>query len=84
MVTVIRADGLRCIIYTDDHPPAHVHVFGDGQTKINLIGPTGGPELVFAHGASKAEVRRAMRLVEARQADLVRHWERIHERSVRQ
>ena len=31
MVTIYRAHGLRVIIFTDDHEPAHVHVFGDGQ-----------------------------------------------------
>jgi hypothetical protein len=44
MVIIYRAHGLR--IFTDDHEPAHVHVFGDGQAKINLIGPDGFPALV--------------------------------------
>ena len=35
MVTVLRAGGLRVVIFVDDHEPAHVHVFGDGQAKIN-------------------------------------------------
>jgi len=39
MVTVFGAHGLRVIIFVNDHPPAHVHVFGDGQAKINLRGP---------------------------------------------
>jgi hypothetical protein len=47
MVTVLRADGLRVIIYVNDHPPAHVHVFGDGEAKINLIGTQGAPDLVW-------------------------------------
>ncbi len=36
MVTVLRADGLRVVIYTNDHLPAHVHVYGDGEAKIGL------------------------------------------------
>ena len=35
MVTVLRIDGLRIVIYVNDHQPAHVHVFGDGEAKIN-------------------------------------------------
>ncbi len=35
MVTIYRANGLSVVIFTDDHEPAHVHVFGDGQVKIN-------------------------------------------------
>jgi len=46
MVTVFRACGLRVIIFVDDHMPAHVHVFGDGQAKINLSGAGGVPELI--------------------------------------
>jgi hypothetical protein len=48
MVTVLRADGLRVVIYVNDHLPAHVHVFGGGEAKINLIGTQGGPDLVWA------------------------------------
>ena len=46
MVTVYRSQGLRAVIFLDDHEPAHVHVFGDGQAKINLLGKEGKPELV--------------------------------------
>lgn len=78
MVTIYRAHGLRVIIYTDDHEPAHVHVFGDGHAKINLTGPDDGPELVWAEDMKRSEMRRAMALVtEHRQAFLAR-WREIH------
>jgi hypothetical protein len=44
MVTVLRAEGLRAVIFVDDHHPAHVHVFGDGQAKINLAGAGETPD----------------------------------------
>ena len=50
MVTIYRAHGLRIVIFTDDHEPAHVHVFGDGEAKINLIGAGGDPESSDADG----------------------------------
>jgi hypothetical protein len=48
MVTVLRAHGLRVVIFTNDHDPAQVHVFGDGKAKINLLGADGLPTLIRA------------------------------------
>ena len=78
MVTIYRAHGLRIVIFTDDHEPAHVHVFGDGHAKINLIGPEGGPELIWAEGMKRNEVRRAMDVVIERHADFLARWREIH------
>lgn len=80
MVTVLRAEGLRVVIFVDDHRPAHVHVFGDGQAKINLAGSGGTPELVWADRMTRGEVRRAMRIVAEAQAVLLSRWENIHGR----
>ena len=65
MVTVLRAHGLRVVIHANDHRPAHVHVFGDGEAKIDLLGG-GAPGLVWADGMTHGEVRRAMRLAPLR------------------
>lgn len=81
MVTVLRADGLRVVIYTNDHLPAHVHVYGDGEAKIDLFGPNGGPSLIWADGMTRGEVRRAMRVVAGQCAFLLQRWEDIHGRA---
>ncbi|PRD43142.1 DUF4160 domain-containing protein [Phyllobacterium phragmitis] len=78
MVTIYRAYGLRIVIFTDDHEPAHVHVFGDGHAKVNLIGADGGPELIWAEGMKRNEVRRAMNVVAEQQADFLARWRDIH------
>ena len=78
MVTVHRAHGLRIVIFVDDHEPAHVHVFGDGEAKINLAGGGGEPELVFAIGMTRADIRRAMSVVKEQQVDLLKRWSEIH------
>ena len=78
MVTIHRAHGLRVIIFTDDHEPAHVHVFGDGQAKINLIGPEGGPTLVWVEGMKANELRRAVQLVRDQQEQFLARWREIH------
>lgn len=42
MPTVLRIDGLRVVIYPNDHPPAHVHVVGaDVKTSFLLNCPDG-------------------------------------------
>ena len=81
MVTVLRANGLRVVIYLNDHLPAHVHVLGDGEAKINLIGFQGGPELVWVDNMTRSEVRRSMRIVAEQRAFLLQRWEDIHGRA---
>ncbi len=78
MVTVHRAHGLRVVIFVDDHAPAHVHVFGDGEAKINLLGADDAPEMLSAAGMSRADLRRAMRIVKEQQAYLLERWSEIH------
>ena len=77
---MLRAQGLRVVIYINDHDPAHVHVFGDGEAKINLSGDGGLPMLIWADGMSRGEVRRALRLVAEQHAFLLARWEDIHGR----
>lgn len=78
---MLRARGLRVVIFANDHLPAHVHVFGDGEAKINLRGTDGLPDLVWADTMSRGEVRRAMRIVIEQQAFLLARWEEIHGRA---
>jgi hypothetical protein len=83
MVTVLRVDGLRVVIYVNDHQPAHVHVFGDGEAKINLLGAEHTPDLVWADKMTRGEVRRAIRIVIEHQEFLLQRWEDIHGRTDR-
>ena len=80
MVTVLRVQGLRVVIFANDHQPAHVHVFGNGEAKINLRGTGGTPDLVWAEKMSRGEIRRAMQIVTEEQALLLARWENIHGR----
>ncbi|HEY9567182.1 MAG TPA: DUF4160 domain-containing protein [Thalassobaculum sp.] len=78
MVTIHRAYGLRVVIFTDDHEPAHVHVFGDGHAKISLAGTDGEPELVWVEDMKRNEVRRAMAVVIEHKAAFLARWRDIH------
>lgn len=78
MVTVHRAHGLSFVIFVDDHEPAHVHVFGDGQAKINLLGAKGAPALAWVDGMKRSDVRRAMKIAVERRDQLLARWRKIH------
>ena len=78
MVVVHRAHGFRFVIYTADHEPAHVHITGTGQAKINLLGPDGDPEIVSSVGIKRSDLRRLVAEVRAHRNHFLQEWERIH------
>ena len=78
MVTIHREFGLRFTILTDDHEPAHVHIYGDGEAKVIICGAEGLPELVYAIGFKANERRRAMDVVLEQQAAFLAKWDEIH------
>lgn len=78
MVVVHRAFGFRFVIYTADHEPAHIHITGAGQAKINLLGPGGEPEIVSSVGIKRSDLRRLVAEVKERRDHFLQEWERIH------
>jgi hypothetical protein len=78
MVVIHRAHGFRFVIYTADHEPAHVHLTGAGQAKINLLGADDAPELVFSIGIKRSDMRRLLAEIVKHRDEFLREWERIH------
>lgn len=79
MVTVHRESGFRLAVYTNDHEPAHVHVIKDGEVIVDLIGVDGQPEVRDAYGTTKADVRKALRIVTEQREYLLRKWQEIQD-----
>jgi hypothetical protein len=76
MPTVHRAFGLRFVIFTNDHDPPHVHVFGPrAEARIGL-GPL---PLLWSKGFRASELRRIMAEVAEEQDRLMEAWDRIHD-----
>ncbi len=79
MPTVLRFEGLRVVIYPNDHRPAHVHVIGRGcEAVFNLNCPRGEAEIRENYGFSRREVRRIRAVLTDHQAGLCEAWENIH------
>ena len=78
MVTVHRAFGYRFMMFTNDHSPPHVHVFGpQGEAKIVLAGP-GDPFPERVAGIGRGDLRRILKETHARRDALLLEWTRIH------
>jgi Domain of unknown function (DUF4160) len=78
MVVVHRARGLRFVIFIDDHEPAHVHVQGDGEARIAIVGADGDPVMLSSTGMKASVKRRAMDEVRTNRERLLAEWRRIH------
>jgi hypothetical protein len=75
MPTILRIEGLRVVIYPNDHPPAHVHVIGpDWEVVINLVGLQ-VREIVFG---DERDARRALQIVSDNRHALLNAWRTIH------
>jgi hypothetical protein len=81
-----RQNGLTVYIYTNDHIPAHVHVFpgrkgsrNQSGIKINLGSEDQAPSLVkIDRGISNRDIKNALRLVAENQEFFLQEWNRIH------
>jgi hypothetical protein len=79
MPTVLRQDGFEVMIFTHDHPPAHVHVFkAGGEAIINLGDEKTRPWTRENNRMSQKDEKRALAIVSAHQNMLLREWRNIH------
>ena len=79
MPTVLRFEGLRVVIYPNDHRPAHVHVIGRGcEAVFNLNCPAGPVAVRENYGFSRRFIRRIGTALMSHQAALCEAWEGIH------
>jgi hypothetical protein len=75
MPTILRSGSFQFIVFTSDHPPAHVHVRGSGHlAKIRL-----DPVTVERDGGfSAGELRRILDIVEQNQDQLLAEWDKYY------
>ena len=68
---------MRFVIHTNDHEPAHVHVFGDGEMKIVSAADDGHPLAIWSIGLKQSDRRNAMDVVLERQVEFLARWREI-------
>ena len=79
MPTVLRLDGLRVVIYPNDHRPAHVHVIGAGGEAVFVLNcPDGPPELRESYGFSRKDVGNIAGNLAQHLSSLCPRWREIH------
>ena len=79
MPTVFAFEGLRVMVYPNDHRPAHVHVMGRGcEALFNLNCPAGPVRVRENYGFSRREIRHIAAVLVDRLVELCRAWEQIH------
>lgn len=78
MVVVHREYGFRFVILMGDHEPPHVHIYGDGEMKVTIIGADGRPEIVSKTGFKANDRRRVMDVMLERQAEFSARWREIN------
>ena len=79
MPAVFRFDGLRVVIYPNDHRPAHVHVIGAGHEAVFDLNCRAGPvDLRENYGFSRRESKHITEVLTNYLVELCQAWERIH------
>ena len=81
MPTALRFDGLRVVIYPNDHRPAHVHVIGHGKEAVlDLNCPLRPPGIRENYRFSNRELNSIFTFLITSIAELCHAWKQIHDR----
>ncbi len=65
---------MRFVVYTADHEPPHVHVYGDGEARIDIE----TLKVLTQGGLSDRDVRRAVEVIADNQPLFLRTWRKFH------
>ena len=79
MPTVLRFNGLRVVIYPNDHRPAHVHIIGPDREAVFILNAPDGPvALRESVGFRLAEIQRIEKVLNGHLNELQAAWDRNH------
>ena len=75
MPTVLKQDGYQFIIFTKDHPPAHVHVKRAENAARVRLEPV---EIMDSIGFNTRELSRILTITQENQQDFLAVWDSLH------
>jgi len=79
MSTILSIFGLRVVIYSNDHRPAHVHVIGKGfEAVFRLNCFEGPPELRENYGFPRKDLEKIANELARKLVALCDEWRRVH------
>ncbi len=80
----LRFDGIRFIVYSNDHPPRHVHGFlAETEAIVDLLKDGSialalRPDAIRPSGAKRSDVKKILNSAAAHFDELIVLWESIH------
>ncbi|MDQ2731696.1 MAG: DUF4160 domain-containing protein [Armatimonadota bacterium] len=77
MAKILDADGVRLMIWSNDHEPAHVHIYHGGE---RIIIEMSKPFRVVESYMKRSTARRAIRLAEQHHDEIIQAWRVIDEK----
>lgn len=80
MASIFSENGYKGRIWSNDHPPPHIHVFHDNKEVVIGLGcDTEKPYIYDARTMPARFAKKALELVEKHQVAALKKWEEIHE-----
>ena len=78
MPTLFRHGEYRVVIFTNDHPPPHVHVVNDGYATIAVGTNIHSVRILEARGIPRPVVRAIIATIIDRRLMVYSAWKHIH------
>ena len=81
MPTVLTVRNIRVVIYTNDHPPPHVHAVHGNEchARFALNCPDGPPDLLDSTGFKATDINELGDAIDTDLTRLCRIWRDIHD-----
>ncbi|MCC6196483.1 MAG: DUF4160 domain-containing protein [Burkholderiales bacterium] len=78
MATLFLLGRIRIVVYSNDHPPPHIHAVSEGHARFALGETPADVRLVESERMSRRELRSIAEAIIARHDDCLKAWIRIH------